>query len=148
MACKRANFKTTFSIDKLTLAQADELYQKLLSLLSFDLKDRLAVEVQDCVGGRHDLFSGQAWRQAVMFARNVAALIVPIVPLGPFYSPRRRVLPMSKKKKTKPRTQLEVIKSIRNDWGQVHPSTKIFRDRRDKAEEKYPKQTREREFDE
>ena len=56
MACKRANFKTTFSIDKLTLAQADELYQKLLSLLSFDLKDRLAVEVQDCVGGKHDLF--------------------------------------------------------------------------------------------
>lgn len=56
MACKRANFKTTFSIDKLTLAQADELYQKLLSLLSFDLKDRLAVEVQDCIGGKHDLF--------------------------------------------------------------------------------------------
>lgn len=55
---------------------------------------------------------------------------------------------MSKKKKTKPRTQLEVIKSIRNDWGQVHPSTKFFRDRRNKAEEKYPKQTRERDFDE
>lgn len=39
----------------------------------------------------------------------------------------------------KPRTQIEVIQSIRNDWGYVHPSTKTFKDRRKKNEQKYPK---------
>lgn len=53
---KKANFKTTFSIDKMTIAQADELYRKLLDVLSFDLKDRLSIQIEDCVGGKHNLF--------------------------------------------------------------------------------------------
>lgn len=43
----------------------------------------------------------------------------------------------------KPKSNLEIIKSIRNDWGYVHPSTKTFKDRRRKAVEKYPKRYRE-----
>lgn len=39
----------------------------------------------------------------------------------------------------KPQTQIEIIQSIRNDWGYVHPSTKTFKDRRKKNEQKYPK---------
>lgn len=53
---KRAHFKTTFSVDKMTIAQADELYRKLISVLSFDLKDRLTLTIEDCVGGKHNLF--------------------------------------------------------------------------------------------
>lgn len=52
------------------------------------------------------------------------------------------------KKQMKPKTEFELIKSIRNDWGNVHPSTKTFKDRRHKAEEKYPKQFMEGENEE
>ena len=37
---------------------------------------------------------------------------------------------MSKKKKIKERTQYEVIRSIRGDWGQVKPYTRIEDDKR------------------
>lgn len=37
---------------------------------------------------------------------------------------------MSKKKKVKERTQYEVIRSIRGDWGQVKPYTRIEDDKR------------------
>lgn len=52
------------------------------------------------------------------------------------------------KKQITPKSEIELIKSIRNDWGNVHPSTKTFRDRRHKAEEKYPKQFMEGEKEE
>lgn len=56
MANKYANFKTVFSIDGMTIAQADVLYQKLISLLASDMKDRLSIEITDCLGGVHDPF--------------------------------------------------------------------------------------------
>lgn len=37
---------------------------------------------------------------------------------------------MSKKKKVKERTQYEVIRSIRGDWGQVKPYTRVEDDKR------------------
>lgn len=43
---------------------------------------------------------------------------------------------MSKKKKTKPRNSYEVNRSIRRDWGNISPVTKIIPDKR-KKKEKY-----------
>ena len=41
---------------------------------------------------------------------------------------------MSKKKvKTTPRTQYEVYRSIRKDWGEINPVTKVIPDKRRKA---------------
>lgn len=37
---------------------------------------------------------------------------------------------MSKKNKNKQRSQYEVIRSIRNDWGMVKPYTRIEEDKR------------------
>lgn len=45
---------------------------------------------------------------------------------------------MSKKKKTKPRNSYEVNRSIRRDWGNISPVTKIIPDKR-KKKEKYNK---------
>ena len=45
---------------------------------------------------------------------------------------------MSKKKKTKPRDSYEVNRSIRRDWGNISPVTKIIPDKR-KKKEKYKK---------
>lgn len=40
---------------------------------------------------------------------------------------------MSKKKSNpKPRTQYEVYRSIRKDWGEINPVTKIIPDKRNK----------------
>lgn len=39
---------------------------------------------------------------------------------------------MSKKKKTQPRNSYEVNRSIRRDWGDINPVTKIIPDKRDK----------------
>ena len=39
---------------------------------------------------------------------------------------------MSKKKNPKPRTQYEVIRSIRGDWGNVNPVTRITPDKRNR----------------
>ena len=41
---------------------------------------------------------------------------------------------MSKKKKTKPRNSYEVNRSIRRDWGEISPVTKIIPDKRKKKE--------------
>lgn len=40
---------------------------------------------------------------------------------------------MSKKKTQKPRTNYEVYRSIRRDWGEVNPVTKVIPDKRRKA---------------
>lgn len=53
---------------------------------------------------------------------------------------------MSKKKITEPRSNLEVLNSIRRDWGDVKPAMRIFGDRQEKREQKYPKQTLEQEY--
>lgn len=42
--------------------------------------------------------------------------------------------------------QYDALKKIRNDFGLVHPATKIFEDKRKKREKKYPKQHIEKEF--
>ena len=39
---------------------------------------------------------------------------------------------MSKKKPTKPRTNYEVYRAIRKDWGVLNPATKIIPDKRSK----------------
>ena len=39
---------------------------------------------------------------------------------------------MSKKKHQKPRTNYEVYRSIRRDWGVLNPVTKIIPDKRNK----------------
>ena len=39
---------------------------------------------------------------------------------------------MSKKKNTKPRTNYEVYRSIRKDWGALNPVTKVIPDKRNK----------------
>lgn len=39
---------------------------------------------------------------------------------------------MSKKKKTQPRNSYEVNRSIRRDWGDISPVTKIIPDKRNK----------------
>ena len=39
---------------------------------------------------------------------------------------------MSKKNKTKPRTNYEVYRSIRKDWGNIKPYTRIEEDKRRK----------------
>ncbi len=41
---------------------------------------------------------------------------------------------MTKIKKTKPRNSYEVNKSIRKDWGNISPVTKIIPDKRKKKE--------------
>jgi len=41
---------------------------------------------------------------------------------------------MSKKKKTKPRNSYEINRSIRRDWGNISPVTKIIPDKRNKKE--------------
>ena len=41
---------------------------------------------------------------------------------------------MSKKKKTKPCNSYEVNRSIRRDWGNISPVTKIIPDKRKKKE--------------
>ena len=40
---------------------------------------------------------------------------------------------MSKKKAQKPRTNYEVYRSIRKDWGDVNPVTRVIPDKRRKA---------------
>lgn len=39
---------------------------------------------------------------------------------------------MGKKKPAKPRSNYEVYRSIRKDWGALNPVTKIFADKRNK----------------
>lgn len=39
---------------------------------------------------------------------------------------------MSKKKNTKPRTNYEVYRSIRKDWGELNPVTRVIPDKRNK----------------
>lgn len=39
---------------------------------------------------------------------------------------------MSKKKSQKPRTNYEVYRSIRKDWGVLNPVTKVIPDKRNK----------------
>ena len=39
---------------------------------------------------------------------------------------------MSKKKDTKPRTNYEVYRSIRKDWGELNPATRVVPDKRNK----------------
>ena len=39
---------------------------------------------------------------------------------------------MSKKKNTKPRTNYEVYRSIRKDWGALSPVTRVIPDKRNK----------------
>lgn len=49
---------------------------------------------------------------------------------------------MSKKKGTKPRTNYEVYRSIRKDWGEINPVTRIIPDKRNKKpkhKERYDK---------
>jgi len=41
---------------------------------------------------------------------------------------------MTKKKKTKPRNSYEINRSIRRDWGNISPVTKIIPDKRKKKE--------------
>ncbi len=45
-----------------------------------------------------------------------------------------------KKRYTEPMTPAQLVKSIRNDWGQVKPYTKVFEDER-KTDDKYKKNT-------
>lgn len=40
---------------------------------------------------------------------------------------------MSKKKTQKPRTNYEVYRSIRKDWGEINPTTRVIPDKRKKA---------------
>lgn len=39
---------------------------------------------------------------------------------------------MSKKKNAKPRTNYEVYRSIRKDWGELNPVTRVIPDKRNK----------------
>ena len=39
---------------------------------------------------------------------------------------------MSKKKDTKPRTNYELYRSIRKDWGELNPATRVIPDKRNK----------------
>lgn len=41
---------------------------------------------------------------------------------------------MSKKKKNAPRSTYEIYRSIRKDWGNISPVTKIIFDKRNKKE--------------
>lgn len=54
---------------------------------------------------------------------------------------------MSKKKVQKPRTNYEVYRSIRKDWGDVNPVTRVETDRRFKKP-KHIKREREKYFEE
>ena len=54
MASKRATYKVEFSFSDLSLAQQDQLYNKLMSILDFSLKDKLNLKVIDLLGGTHD----------------------------------------------------------------------------------------------
>ena len=56
MANKRAQFKVDFSVDKLSIKEADALYGSLMKALSFDMKDRLTINITDLLGGKHDIF--------------------------------------------------------------------------------------------
>jgi hypothetical protein len=62
MALKRATYKVEFSFNDLSLAEQDRLYRKLYSILDFDLKDRMAINVTDLLGGQHDVFLNKGVR--------------------------------------------------------------------------------------
>ena len=62
MANKRAHYEVDFSLSKLTLAEQDRFYQKLMSILDQDLKDKLNIRITDLIGGQHYLFDGKGVR--------------------------------------------------------------------------------------
>ena len=62
MASKRATYKVEFSFNGLTLAEQDQLYNKLISILDFSLKDKLNLKVTDLIGGTHDPLAGTGVR--------------------------------------------------------------------------------------
>lgn len=62
MASKRATYKVEFSFNGLSLAEQDRFYKKLMSILDFDLKDKLDIKVTDLIGGTHDVFMNKGIR--------------------------------------------------------------------------------------
>ena len=62
MASKRATYKVDFNFDGLSLAEQDRFFKKLMSILDYDLKDRLNIKVTDLIGGTHDVFMNKGVR--------------------------------------------------------------------------------------
>ncbi len=62
MALKRATYKVDFGFEGLTLAQQERFYKNLMSVLDFDLKDKLHIKVTDLIGGTHDVFMNKGVR--------------------------------------------------------------------------------------
>ena len=50
-------FDVTFSVENVTLQEQNQIYQALMKHLPSELKDRLAIEVKDVNGGRHQLLT-------------------------------------------------------------------------------------------
>lgn len=59
---KRATYNVEFGFDGLSLIEQERFYQKLISVLDQDMKDRLHIKVTDLVGGQHDVFYNKGIR--------------------------------------------------------------------------------------
>lgn len=62
MASKRAYYEVNFNFEKLTLSEQERIYNKLMSVLDQDLKDKLHITVTDLLGGQHDVFYNKGIR--------------------------------------------------------------------------------------
>lgn len=56
MASRRAYYEVNFNFEKLTLSEQERVYNKLMSVLDQDLKDRLHITVIDLLGGKHHVY--------------------------------------------------------------------------------------------
>ncbi len=59
---KRATYNVEFGFEGLSLIEQERIYQKLISILDQDMKDRLHIKVTDLNGGQHDIFYNKGLR--------------------------------------------------------------------------------------
>lgn len=62
MASKRAYYEVNFNFEKLTLSEQERIYNKLMSVLDQDLKDKLHITVTDLLGGKHHVYDDMGVR--------------------------------------------------------------------------------------
>lgn len=57
MRTKYQGFDVTFSISNISLQEQNQIYQTLMKDLSYELKERLSIEIKDLSGGRHQIMA-------------------------------------------------------------------------------------------
>lgn len=56
MGRKRARYKLSMTSESLSLADLDRIYQVVTKALPIEIKDSLVIEVDDIVGGTHNIY--------------------------------------------------------------------------------------------